>query len=162
MIHGIIYIIYPIVPSVDMMMYVGSTERPLMVRWAQHKYTYENGTTKLYKYIRDNGGIEAFTIGVVEERDFHCRSNLLQRESFHIRRIPNKFSLNTVNVAKPEGWQPSSPHVNSYYTKEWQNSRKEYRIKVGMWNEHEQKKYDKAMMIINNEYDYKTGLAKTK
>lgn len=79
--------------------YIGSTVNTKN-RLIHHKYRskFEKGKNynlKLYKMIREKGGIENFTIKIIERSSFENNKEKLIRESFWINHFkPNMNSIN--------------------------------------------------------------------
>ena len=75
--------------------YIGSTCQSLARRWQDHKKDCKKRDSKIYKTMRENGGIENFYIELYE--DFSCerKEQLLQREG-EIMRLIGNMSMNTI------------------------------------------------------------------
>lgn len=68
--------------------YVGSTTRPMKVRWGGHESFFKNNPfSKWTKYVMEHGGVQNFRIELVEE--YPCRSlhELLEREKYFIHTL---------------------------------------------------------------------------
>lgn len=105
----ITYYIYAIV-SIDTgkQIYIGSTTQSLSKRWSVHKnYCITSVEYPVYKYIRDNGGIDNFSIELVKILDFtldeinqdktRCKEILRKEEGDIIRKLRFEDGLNILN-----------------------------------------------------------------
>jgi hypothetical protein len=54
----------------DIILYVGSTEQTLKVRWALHKYDSKHRKSKVNVYLREHGGIDNFEMKLLDEGKF--------------------------------------------------------------------------------------------
>jgi hypothetical protein len=104
-IFGAIYVIHPKVSNGNTKIYVGSTkQRRTNKRKDNHKEKVENAKYRnhndlVYRYIRENGGWNAFKMSVIEEReDFEDEIELRKREQFHLDRVPLFMRLNEQNA----------------------------------------------------------------
>jgi hypothetical protein len=93
-IKGFIYKIYN--KNDATMFYIGSSTTSLNIRTDQHKQKAKKRTSKLYKYIRDNGGIENFISEVIEKIEVENINELRTKEQDMINLL--KPTLNS-NVA---------------------------------------------------------------
>ena len=79
--------------------YCGSTKNTLRTRWSAHKSTYnKNGQQKLYKFMRENGGIDNFTIRELEIIPYTTKNAQLEKEKFW-----KNFLQATLNNNSPIG-----------------------------------------------------------
>ena len=86
--YGRIYKLFYILNKIEF--YIGSTTKKLNDRLIDHKSFSNNGTTQLYKYMRENGK-NNFCIEIIEDNiDI---DNLILRENYWIQQL--KPSLNT-------------------------------------------------------------------
>jgi hypothetical protein len=72
--------------------YVGSTANPIGQRKSRHKYacnhpTHANYNLPVYKFIRENGGWDWWTVIVIERFPCANRWELLEREAFHAKQL---------------------------------------------------------------------------
>jgi hypothetical protein len=99
-IFGAIYVIHPKVSNGNTKIYVGSTDGGINVRKSSHKYRCntpynERYNYPVYKYIRENGGWDAFKMSVIEEREYEDDDELRYYEQSHLNRVPTEMRLNT-------------------------------------------------------------------
>jgi hypothetical protein len=81
----------------DNVIQIGSTKQTLNKRWICHKAACKKKNTPLYKYIRENGGIENFYIELYEEIKNCTKQELEKREGEimrELKKIPNMVVLN--------------------------------------------------------------------
>lgn len=88
--------------------YIGSTV-DIFSRLQEHKNKCKKSNTKLYKYIRENGGYENWNFIIIDKFDYKTKQDLILREAYHQELL--KPTLNT-NVAGGNN-KPSS----KYYKK---------------------------------------------
>jgi len=79
--------------------YVGHTIEIPKIRWQKHKYHCNNinsykYNTKLYRYIRDNGGISQWTFNILQYYPCNNLDDALKKEQEVINLFPN--NLNTI------------------------------------------------------------------
>lgn len=68
--------------------YVGSTIKPLEIRWGGHKGFFNSSPQAVWsKYVFDNGGPEQFAIELIEEYPCQSFNELLQQERRRIREL---------------------------------------------------------------------------
>ena len=73
--EGIIYLLMK-----DNNIYIGSTIQDLNKRMYTHKRDSKTKNNKLYKFIRDTGGIEKFNIQTIEKTPIETKKDLLIKE----------------------------------------------------------------------------------
>ena len=76
--EGIIYLLMK-----DNNIYIGSTIQNLNKRMYTHKRDSKNKNNKLYKCIRDSGGIENFNIQTIEKTPIETKKELLILEQYY-------------------------------------------------------------------------------
>jgi len=144
-ISGAVYIIYPIVVDTHFKMYVGSTTE-FLVRCTKHKNNCDDERTKdykVYKYIRENGGWDAFNMSVIEQRDdYEDEIELRKREQFHLNRVPTEMRLNSRNAYLSEEdiktYRLRRSEINKDYYHNYQveynkNNREKLNMKLRKW-----------------------------
>ena len=68
--------------------YVGSTIKPLQIRWGGHRGSFKSNPHSVWsKYVHDNGGPDQFAIELVEEYPCMSFDELLDKEREHIRKL---------------------------------------------------------------------------
>ena len=102
-ISGCVYLIHPKVANGNTKIYVGSTDEGINVRKSKHKYCCNTPDNKrynypVYKYIRENGGFDAFKMSVIEEREYEDDDELRYYEQSHLNRVPTEMRLNIKNA----------------------------------------------------------------
>jgi len=78
--------------------YIGSTTN-FRLRKSQHKYSCNNENdnnhnTPIYKFIRDNGGIENWSMILVDYVPCNTKLELLKIERIYVEKIDNELLLN--------------------------------------------------------------------
>ena len=74
--------------------YIGSTDN-LKQRIAQHKYRYNAGHNfKVYKFIRENGGLSNWDINPIEIFSFLTEEELKQHEQFYMDEYKPQLNSN--------------------------------------------------------------------
>ena len=76
--EGIIYLLMK-----DNNIYIGSTIQDLKKRMYTHKKDSKTKNNKLYKFIRDTGGIEKFNIQTIEKTPIETKKELLILEQYY-------------------------------------------------------------------------------
>ena len=72
----------------DNTVYVGSTT-DLRRRKYNHASTSLHAPSKVYQYIRDNGGFQHFDLFEIERIEFTDKHQLYERERFHLEQLRN-------------------------------------------------------------------------
>jgi len=95
------YTIYKIINNNDnTQFYIGSTKN-MSRRKSHHKKNITNKRgkrywTKLYVYIRQNGGIDNFTFEILHEEEYETKQEALHKEQEYITEL--NPPLNTINA----------------------------------------------------------------
>ena len=76
--EGIIYLLMK-----DENIYIGSTIQDLNKRMYTHKKDSKTKNNKLYKCIRDYGGIQNFNIQTIEKTPIETKKELLSKEQYY-------------------------------------------------------------------------------
>ena len=76
--------------------YIGSTINFINRRY-YHKNNYEKKDTKVYKFIRENGGWNNWTMTKIKECNFETKKQLLNEEKLTIKKETN----HVLNMIKP-------------------------------------------------------------
>ena len=74
--------------------YIGSTSN-FIIRQYYHKNMYNKKDTKVYKYIKDNGGWDNWTMSKIKDCNFQTKKQLLEEEKLTIEKEINPL-LNMV------------------------------------------------------------------
>ena len=125
-----------------LLVYVGSTTKPLSDRKSNHKFnSLRNPNNSLYKIILENGGWDNWYIELVENYPCNSKQELERREGEIMREIGN------LNSKMPRGLkQKENPNYQTEH-KEERSKEPEY-----IENKKEDKKnYDKEYREINKE-----------
>ncbi len=130
--------------------YIGSTCQTLSRRWQDHKKDVNHRDSKVYKIIRENGGIDNFYIELYE--DFSCerKEQLLQREGEIMRQIGN-MSMNTIIAGTFAGKTQAEYDKERDKTEHRQNYKKLYGKKYLETHREENKEYHKQWYENNKE-----------
>jgi len=120
--------------------YIGHTTLNLEDRFKVHCYYTNKRDSKLYKYIREHGGIKDWEIETIEE--FPCESlvEAKTREAFLIKELKSKLNSNVPNQ-NYVGWRKDNREKYNSYMRQYMN----------VYNENKKNKinWDKVCDIIN-------------
>ena len=100
--------------------YIGSTE-DLQQRIKLHTSTYntQNKNYKLYKFIRENGGLSNWEINPIEIFSFLTELELKQHEQFYMDEYkPQLNCIRAIGLTKNEYYENRKEHY-SQYKKKW-------------------------------------------
>ena len=117
----------------DDMVYIGSTE-DIKYRMSKHKIRCNNinshkNNLKVYKYIRNNGGWDAWTYEIIDEVEVALRNDAARYEGEYIIKYDaiNKLNVGVAGRTNKEYRKQNTEKIKEY-NKEYSNTekRKEY------------------------------------
>ena len=131
--------------------YVGHTTEIPKDRWRRHKHHCNNinshkYNTKLYRYIRDNGGISQWTFNILQYYPCNNLDDALKKEKEFINLFPNNLNtlLTTCSLDYPDTETNSDIiEKNNIAKKKQADYMKQYRLK-------KKQQLQEALTLVNS------------
>lgn len=123
--NGVIYKIYSKDPLITDI-YIGSTTN-FKQRKGQHKCICNNEksskyNTKIYKFIRENGGWDNFEMVVVEHYSCDSKLELLKQERYFVELLKSSLNFEIPGRTKKEWEQDNKERMNERKKEHYQNN----------------------------------------
>ena len=158
----------------DDMIYIGSSKN-IKHRMDRHKHScnnikHHNHNLKVYKYIRENGGWDAWTYEIIDEVEVALRNDVARYEGEYIIKYDtiNKLNMGVAGRTKKEYSVQNVEKFKEYYkeynkknTEKLKEYNKEYNKKnKDLISEQKKEKYERNKEQINQKRREQRRLAK--
>ena len=147
--------------------YIGSTKQPLRKRFYEHKtkcniINHKSYNQTKYVFIRENGGIENWTIIEIERIDEEMdNQQRFKRERFWLEQLGATLNSNIPNRSIKEYRENNKEYFKEYHKQYYENNKEEKKDKYKEYRDNNKEKInEKVECKICNKFMNKNSLYK--